>query len=75
MNQLRQKAEAEYFKQNKELNAKKEKLFQHGDLSKWDLDQVKVRGIPREELIASKPLAFDIMLTKVKLTATCLLKK
>ena len=47
------------------MNAKKETLFALADPDKWELDPLKSRGIPQEELIKDKEIAFAVMLDKV----------
>ena len=64
-NQQRFKLQCDYEKLDKEVKAKKEKLFLLADPDKWELDPIKSRGIPREELIKDKELAFAVMLAKV----------
>ena len=63
MNQNRLKLQCDFEKFRKDLLAKKEKLFAQGDQSKWDMDQVKLRNIPKEDL-KNKDVAFDLMLHK-----------
>ena len=63
MNQNRLKLQCEYEKFQKDLYAKKEKLFAAGDHAKWDMDQSKLRNIPKEDL-KNKDIAFDLMLSK-----------
>ena len=65
MSQARFRLQSEYERLNKELTAKKEKLFAQADTSKWEADPVKLRAIPKEQLLANKPLAFELMLVKV----------
>jgi len=63
MNQNRLKLQCEYEKFQKDLYAKKEKLFATGDFTKWDMDQSKIRNVPKDDL-KIKEIAFDLMLTK-----------
>ena len=64
-NQSRHKQQCEYEKTERDLKAKKENLFLLGDPDKWELDLLKSRGIPQEELIKDKEIAFAVMLDKV----------
>jgi len=65
MNQARFRLQTEFEKMNKDLTEKKEKLWAKGDPSKWEADPVKLRAIPKEQLLANKQLSFDLMLAKV----------
>lgn len=67
MSQTRSKLETEYSRQLRDLHMKKEKLFHMGDMNKWEMDLFKARGIPREELLSKKDLAFGVMLPKVSI--------
>ncbi|EAR93629.2 PX-SNX-like domain protein (macronuclear) [Tetrahymena thermophila SB210] len=61
---LKQLAEEEssYFKYKQRLNAKKEKLFSLGDISKWEIGP-NIHFQP-DNIINNKQLAFKIMCTK-----------
>ncbi|KAL4468176.1 hypothetical protein ABPG72_017157 [Tetrahymena utriculariae] len=61
---LKQLAEEEssYFKYKQRLNAKKEKLFILGDISKWEIGP-NIHFQP-DNIISNKQLAFKIMCTK-----------
>ncbi|KAL4481451.1 hypothetical protein ABPG74_007540 [Tetrahymena malaccensis] len=61
---LKQLAEEEssYFKYKQRLNAKKEKLFTLGDISKWEIGP-NIHFQP-DNIISNKQLAFKIMCTK-----------
>jgi hypothetical protein len=55
----------DYVKKKKEVNAKKEAMFQKGDISKWEISASKLKEYSKEELLKNKSLAFDLMLPKV----------
>jgi len=61
---LRTKTGLEYLQRKNDLFAKKEKLFQQKDISRWELS-AKASGIPKDQLLQDKRLAFDVMLAKV----------
>jgi len=67
MNISRAKFEIEANLAERELNAKKERLYNTNDVSQWELDEEKSRLIPRSNLIDNKTLAFEVMLGKVTL--------
>lgn len=58
--------ETEYNKKNKDLLAKKEKYFQAGDPSKWEIPYEKFKMYTRDEFVKNKTLAFEAMFPKVK---------
>lgn len=59
------KAGNEYLQKKKDLIAKKEKLFQAGDISKWEMAPNSSKDYTKDVLLKSKALAFDLMLPKV----------
>ena len=61
---MRTKSGLEYLQRKTELFAKKEKLFQQKDISRWEISS-KAKDIPKEHLLQDKKLAFDVMLSKV----------
>ncbi len=67
MNVARTKFQVEADLAEKELNLKKERLYNANDVSQWELDEDKARLIPRSTLIDNKTLAFEVMLGKVNL--------
>jgi len=64
MNIARAKFEVEANLAERELNDKKERLYNTNDVSQWELDEEKARLIPRSTLIDNKTLAFEVMLGK-----------
>lgn len=63
---MRTKSGLEYLQRKTELFAKKEKLFQQKDISRWEISS-KAKDIPKEHLLQDKKLAFDVMLSKVSI--------
>jgi hypothetical protein len=60
-------AQSEYEKFKQRLELKKEKLFQTGDMSRWELSGSQMQNINKQDLPKNKPLSFQYMLPKVRL--------
>jgi hypothetical protein len=58
-------AQSEYEKFKQRLELKKEKLFQTGDMSRWELSGSQMQNINKQDLPKNKPLSFQYMLPKV----------
>jgi len=65
MNENKARFEAECASAVKELNAKKERLYNKADITQWQMDEERARQIPRSQLIDNKILAFELMLDQV----------
>jgi len=61
--EVRTKTGLDYLQRKKELFAKKERLFQQKDVTRWELSS-KAKDIPKDDLLKDKQLAFDMMLSK-----------
>jgi len=61
--EVRTKTGLDYLQRKTDLFAKKEKLFQQKDVTKWEISP-KAKDIPKEHLFQDKKLAFDVMLYK-----------
>ena len=58
----------EYLQKKKELMAKKEKLFQLGDISKWEMAPHSSKDYTKDVLLKNKAIAFELMLAKVSIS-------
>lgn len=63
---LRNTAGQEYFKYWVDLENKKEKLFQQGEVNKWEIDFKEVKLTP-EDVLKNKKVAKMLMLPTVGL--------
>ena len=64
MIKLRNHAAQEYFKSWVELDEKKDRLFQAGDLAKWEIDFKDIKLKP-EDIIKNHKIAKTLMLPGV----------
>ena len=66
MRELHSKAtdfEMEYFKNRQVLDRKKEKIFQHGDHTRWEIPQHELSAVP-SSILNNRTEALKIMLPK-----------
>lgn len=56
---------AAYFKAESRLISKKEDLFKHPNLNKWDISPDDLKQVDKSRLTKDKEYAFKFMMTKV----------
>jgi hypothetical protein len=71
---LRNHAAQEYFKSWVELDEKKDRLFQAGDLAKWEIDFNDIKLKP-EDIIKNHKIAKTLMLPGVHIMFNCRQRK
>lgn len=54
-----------YYKAETKLSQKKEELFRHGNVSKWEILPEELKNIDKNEISKNKEYAFSKMLGKV----------